>query len=84
MPHWSLAILAGTLTVVVFTTILTLGLGIEVELSLLISSGVGLSAGLLVAGRILAAELILAILEAFLSAAAAVLGLIAAVFAAVS
>ena len=79
LPVWVIGLIAGALLGATITFGAVLATGIDMELAALCGGGLGLAFALLVAGQYVAAEIVLGILEIFLTAVAAILGLVAAV-----
>ena len=84
VPRWALALSAGLMTAAVLTLLFHVGVGFDLELSLVFASAFGLLAAFLVARWFAAAGVVLGLLEAAMSGLAFVVAMIAAVVGALS
>ena len=79
MPRWALAALAGAICAGLLFALLRLGLGFDTGLAVFLAGAPGLCIGLVVAGQLTAAGVVMGVVEMAVSAAVAVATIIVAV-----
>jgi hypothetical protein len=84
VPRWAVAMLAGLMSASLCFALFRFGLGFDAGLAAFFAGGIGLCAAFLVVRWFAAAAIAMGVMEAMVSALAAIVSILAAVFGALS